>query len=83
MSKQYSIGGIGFAPVGVTNPYRRDYEHPMGDLRVDLLRKFYRREDLGDWVAWVMPSCGGAFVCKWEDVRWDTAGDRVTGSDFS
>lgn len=49
-----------------------------GDERVRALRAFYRREELGDLVPWALPALGGQGAVKWEDVRWDTAGPRVT-----
>lgn len=54
----------------------------VGDRRVELLRKLYRGEDLGDFVPtkdpWAGLEHGRAVVTK-EDVDWASAGERVTG----
>jgi hypothetical protein len=46
----------------------------LGDPRVAMLRKFYLKQDLGNFEPYVM----GAGVIAWEDVVWESAGARVT-----
>ena len=52
----------------------------MGDPRIEALRKFYRREDLGDLQPFVFGPRGDI---TWDDVYWESAGPRVTGRGFS
>lgn len=46
----------------------------LGDPRVAMLRKFYQRQDLGNFEPYVM----GAGVISWDDVVWESAWARVT-----
>jgi len=60
--------------------FARDGQHwshgPMGSERVNILRAFYRRQDLQGWD----PIAINPFrELKHEDVNWETAGARVTG----
>lgn len=49
---------------------------PTGDDRIELLRKFYRGEDLGDYFA---VAINPRRELEKDDVDWWTAGPRVTG----
>ena len=64
------VGSVTFAKPGFD---LRDA--PMGDSRIELLRKFYRGEDLGDWVA--IPYNSRIELSN-DDVNWETAGPCVT-----
>ena len=55
--------------------YRCGRFTPMGDDRIVLLRKFYRGEDLGDYVA---VTTNPRRELEKDDVNWGTAGPRVT-----
>ena len=69
--KQYAIGDVGFR-----KPADRKWHDVMGPERIALLRAFYRRIPLPDGI---VPWVWGFGEIKHENVRWDTAGDRVTG----
>ena len=77
MDTKLNIGAVVFWQNGRRLP---DEKQPMGDLRVALLRLFYRREALpagyephADWYH-------GEGKLNWEGVYWESAGARVTGA---
>ena len=59
--------------------YRCGLAGPTGNERIQLLRKFYRGEDLGDYVA--VTTNPRRELAK-DDVNWDTAGERVKGDQW-
>lgn len=73
-TKQYEIGAVEFRV-----PAERRWHHVMGPERVALLQTFYRREPLPDGI---VPWVWGFGEVKHENVRWDTAGVRVTGPEY-
>ena len=65
-----NIDSVTFAKTGLD--WR---DAPIGDSRIELLRKFYRGEDLGDWVA---VAYNPKRELSKDDVNWETADERVT-----
>ncbi len=64
------IGSVTFAKRGLD--WR---EAPMGDYRIELLRKFYRGEELDN--NWIAVAYNPTREVSKEDVNWETAGPRV------
>ena len=68
---KHSIGAVSFRLIGL--PY--DPNPPLGQLRVDLLRAFYRHKPTAPYEPY-LPE--GARLVTQEEINWDTAGPRVT-----
>jgi hypothetical protein len=71
MNRSLSIGQVVFwrngKPVDI-----------LGKRRIAALRAFYRREPIPDGLTPHADSPPRSPELRWEDVRWETAGDRVT-----
>ena len=71
--RQFSCGAVVFMRDGKYVPL-------MGDARVAALRAAYNRAPLPDGLELAGQTGGGRFeLIAWEQVAWDTCGDRVTG----
>lgn len=85
---QYSIGSVGFGRwhrAGEAYPAcqisNRDHIHSiddvMGDARLTMLRAAFRREPLPEGIFLILLDVPRQAI-TWEQIRWDTAGPRVT-----
>ncbi len=68
-NRRYNIGEVVFRDDGT-------YVTLMFQDRLDALRKFYRKENLES----LEPFVFGVGPIQHSDVRWDSAGHRVTGN---
>ena len=82
MDGKFPIGAVLFATKTTTSsgkPWFMPFT-VMGQARVEMLRKAYRREPLGENVVMLGDEGTGPYKeITWEDVAWETAGERVTG----
>jgi hypothetical protein len=77
--RKLSCGSVVFRLPGPDKLHGGKDAHLMGEPRVAALRAFYRRESIPGGVVPCADWYNGSADLTWNEVYWDTCGNRVTG----